>query len=128
MQRLGEDERGSASVEFVLVGTLLTLLTLAVVQLGLAVYVRNIVHDAAVDGAYHAALADRTPADGAERTAQILARSVGALDAHTSAVHTERLGMTTVEVRVVATLPLVGLFGIPAAMEVTGHAPVEAFD
>ena len=58
MRRLRDDDDGSSAVEFVLVGTLLTLLTLAVLQLALAVYIRNVVHDAAVEGAYHGALAD----------------------------------------------------------------------
>ena len=48
-------------------GTLLTVVTLAVLLFGLAVYVRNVVHDAAVEGAFHAALADTTLAEGAER-------------------------------------------------------------
>ena len=52
-----DDEGGASPVEFVLVGTLLTMLTLGVLQLGLAIYVRNVLHDAAVEGAYHAALA-----------------------------------------------------------------------
>ena len=69
---------GSSPVEFVLVGTLLTLLTLGVLQFGLAVYVRNVVHDAAVEGAYHAALADTSLADGADRTREIVSRTVGA--------------------------------------------------
>ena len=46
MRRLRDDDDGSSAVEFVLVGTLLTLLTLAVLQLALAVYIRNVVHDA----------------------------------------------------------------------------------
>ncbi len=71
------DDRGSSPVEFVLVGTLLTVLTLGVLQLGLAVYVRNVVHDAAVEGAYHAALADTSLEDGAARTRAIIARTVG---------------------------------------------------
>ena len=33
-----------------------------------------------------------------------------------------------VQVTVVATLPLVGLLGVPAGMEVTAHAPRESFD
>lgn len=127
MPMLREDDRGAAAVEFVLVGTLLTLLTLAVIQLALFVYVRNVVHDAAVDGAYHAALADRTPSDGAARTAALLAQSVAALDAETTAAESLSLGVPTVEVRVVATFPLVGLFGIPAALEVVGRAPAEQF-
>ena len=61
-----------------LVGTLLTVLTLGVLQFGLAIYVRNVVHDAAVEGAYHAALADTSLAEGAQRTREIVARTVGA--------------------------------------------------
>ena len=76
------DDRGSSPVEFVLVGTLLTLLTLGVLQFGLAVYVRNVVHDAAVEGAHHAALADTSLADGADRTRDIVARTVGGEYAH----------------------------------------------
>ena len=40
------DATGSAPVEFVLVGLLLTVLTLGVLQLALAVYVRNVVQGA----------------------------------------------------------------------------------
>lgn len=112
-----------------LVGTLLTLLTLGVLQFGLAVYVRNVVHDAAVEGAYHAALADTSLDDGAQRTRDIVSRTVG--DAYAADVTVREisdLGHAAVEVRVAATLPLVGLLGAPRTMEVTAHAPVESFD
>lgn len=129
MRRLRGDETGSAPVEFVLVGTLLTVLTLAVVQLALAVYVRNVVHDAAVEGAYHGALADTGPAEGATRTERLIAAAVGTgLDPRVSAAETRGAGGAQIEVTVVATLPLVGLFGIPAGLEVTAHAPRESFD
>nr|WP_235560192.1 TadE/TadG family type IV pilus assembly protein [Microbacterium sp. Leaf288] len=130
--RLGADLRddaGASPVEFVLVGTLLTVLTLGVLQFGLAVYVRNVVHDAAVEGAYHAALADTTLADGAQRTRDIVGRAIGAEYATEVRVQeSAALGQRTVEVRVQATLPLVGLLGAPRGMEVTAHAPVESFD
>lgn len=129
MRRLRGDDGGSAPVEFVLVGTLLTVLTLAVVQLALAVYVRNVVHDAAVEGAYHGALADTTPADGAARTARLIDAAVGgALVAEVSAVGTDGAAGPQVAVTVVATLPLVGLLGVPAGLEVTAHAPRQSFD
>ncbi len=54
------------------------MLTLGVLQLGLAIYVRNVLHDAAVEGAYHAALADTSLADGVRRTTEIVSRTVGA--------------------------------------------------
>jgi Flp pilus assembly protein TadG len=123
------DDRGSSPVEFVLVGTLLTLLTLGVLQFGLTVYVRNVVHDAAVEGAHHAALADTSLADGVERTREIVSRTVGAgYAAEIGVDETTALGHPAVRIDVRATLPLVGLLGVPRLMEVTAHAPVESFD
>lgn len=123
------DESGSSPVEFVLVGALLTVLTLGVLQFGLAVYVRNVVHDAAVEGAYHAALADTSLDDGARRTRDIVSRTVGAEYATEVDVReTAALGHASVEVTVRAVLPLVGLLGAPRTMEVTARAPIESFD
>jgi len=121
------DERGSSPVEFVLVGTLLTLLTLAVLQLALAIYVRNVVHDAAVEGAYYAALADTAPAEGAERTRLAITRAVGASYAEDVEVGTaDAGGQQIIEVRVRTTLPMLGLIGLPYALEVEAHAPMES--
>lgn len=121
------DERGSSPVEFVLVGSLLTVLTLAVLQLGLAIYVRNVVHDAAAEGAHYAALADTSLEDGAERTRVAIARAVGDTYAQDVSVsRSEELGYPTVAVRVSTTLPIIGLVGIPFALEVEADAPVES--
>lgn len=116
------DERGSSSVEFVLVGALLTALTLAVLQLGLAVYVRNVLHDAAVEGAYHAALADVGPEGGAERTRLVIARAIGSAYAQDVSAS---LSGGDVRVTVRSATPVVGLIGIPGSLEVTARAPVE---
>ena len=116
-------------MEFVLVGTLLTVLTLAVMQLGLAIYVRNVLHDAAVEGAYHAALADTSVEDGTRRTSEIIGRTVG--EEYASDVRAEQragFGDPVVEVTVRAPFPLVGLLGVPRMLEVTAHAPLESFD
>jgi hypothetical protein len=122
-----QDERGSSPVEFLLVGTLLTVLTLAVLQLAFAVYVRNVVHDAAVEGAYHAALADTGLDEGAERTRDVITRAVGAGYAEEiTVVHSERLGYPMIDVRVRTTLPVIGLLGVPRVWEVEAHAPEES--
>lgn len=124
-----EDEGGASPVEFVLVGTLLTILTLGVLQLGLAIYVRNVVHDAAVEGAYHAALADTSLADGARRTAEIVSRTVGSEYASDVAVEaTAELGHPSVLVTVRCPFPLIGLLGMPRILEVSAHAPLESLD
>ncbi len=125
-RRVLDDEAGSAPVEFVLVGALLTVLTLAVVQLGLAVYVRNVVHDAAVEGAFHAALADTSLAEGGERTREIVTRAVG--DAYASDISAVQIDAGTVRVTVRATLPLLGLLGAERALEVSADAPVESLE
>lgn len=116
-------------MEFVLVATLLTALTLAVLQLGLALYVRNVVHDAAVEGAHVAALADTTIGEGVDRTRGIITRAVG--DAYAGDVSAREIragGYDVVRVTVRTSLPVAGLFGIPQAMEVTGSAPVESLE
>lgn len=123
------DDDGSSPVEFVLVGALLTALTLAVLQFALAVYVRNVVHDAAVEGAFHAALADTTLDEGAERTRDIISRTVGETFASDIEVReTSTAGQPTIGVTVRTTLPLLGLLGAPQAMEVVAHAPAETLE
>ncbi len=114
-------------MEFVLVGSLLTVLTLAVLQLGLAIYVRNVVHDAAVEGAHYAALADTTLLEGAERTKLSIARAVGESFADDITVaESDHLGYPTAVITVRTTLPVIGLLGVPYAMEVEADAPLES--
>ncbi|MDQ4214109.1 pilus assembly protein [Microbacterium capsulatum] len=121
------DDRGSSPVEFVLVGALLTALTLGVLQFALAVYVRNVVHDAAVEGAHVAALADTDPGEGVQRTELVIGRAIGGDYARDVSVReTTALGVPTMEITVRTSLPVIGLIGIPAALEVTGRAPAES--
>lgn len=129
LRRLVRDERGSAVVEFVLVGVLLTVLTLSVMQLGLALLIRNTVHDAAGEGARFAALADNGLADGVARSTELLTVALGPSYAgDVTASYTTYLGYPAVAVTVRAPLPLVGLIGIDEALEVTAHAAVEPLD
>ena len=123
------DDSGSAVVEFTLVGVLLTVLTLAVIQLGLALHVRNTVLDAAAEGARFGALADNHPADGLTRTRELITEAIGADYATDVAVGTgEWQGHPSVIVSVRTTLPVVGLLGVPGGLEVTGHAARETLE
>lgn len=123
------DDSGSAVVEFTLVGVLLTVLTLAVIQLGLALHVRNTVLDAAAEGARFGALADNHPSDGLARTRELITQAIGADYATDVAVGTgEWRGHPSVIVSVRTTLPVVGLLGVPGGLEVTGHAARETLD
>lgn len=118
---------GSAVVEFTLVGVLLTVLFLALLQLGLALHVRNTLAASAAEGARVAANADRTPADGEATTRRLIRDSLADsfADGVTSGFETVG-GVPTVFVQVDATLPMVGLLGPPRGIRVRGHALDEA--
>jgi hypothetical protein len=120
------DDAGSATVEFVLVGALLTVLTLSVIQLCLALLIRNTVLDAASEGARYGALADNTLGDGVERTRDLITAAIGPGYARdiTIARGTYR-GHPADIVTVKTPLPLIGLIGIQDGLEVHGHAAME---
>ena len=123
------DDRGSAPAEFVMVGALLTVLALSVLQLGLALHVRNTVLDAAAEGARFGALADNTLADGAARTRDLITAAIGAGYANdVTATAGSYLEHPAVSVTVRTPLPLIGLVGIDGGLEVTGHAAKETLD
>lgn len=124
--RPADGERGSAPVEFILVGVLLTMLTLGVVQFALAMHVRNVVQDAAVDAAFYAALADTTPAEAEARARAAVERGVGRdLISFVAIVPGSLRGLDTVRVHIAATLPLVGFVGPGQGTLVTADAPAE---
>lgn len=129
MRTLLSDDRGSSAVEFLLVSIVLTALTLGVLQFAVAVYLHNLTHDAAVEGAYFAALADVDVSEGAVRTRAILDRTVGGGFVGSATARLIGQGETAmVEIRVTTHLPLVGFFGIPEAWEVTARAPRESLE
>lgn len=108
---------------------LLTALALAVVQLALALHVRNTVLDAAAEGARYAALAGADDADGVERTRELISAAISADYAQdVTAERTSVDGIPVVAVTVRATMPVVGLIGVDHGMEVTGHAAVERLE
>lgn len=119
-------DSGAAVVDFVLVGALLTLVFLGVVQLGVVLHVRNTLVDCASEGARYGAFADRSPADGAQRTRELIAMSLSAGYAgDVRAGHADVAGLRTVEVTVSAPLPLIGLFGPSRTLTVSGHGVEE---
>lgn len=123
------DEQGSAAAEFVLVGALLTVLTLSVIQLGLALHIRNTVLDAAAEGARFGALADNELADGVSRTRDLITAAIGETYAHdVTASLGSYLGHPASILTVRAPLPLIGLVGIEGGLEVSGHAAIETLD
>ena len=119
-------EQGSAVVDFVLVGGLLTMFFLAIIQLTLILHVRNTLIDAAASGARYGTLADRGPADAEERTRSLIGSALNAGFAEqvsTSEVTVQ--GLRSLEVTVRAPMPVIGLIGPRGMLEVKGHAAVQ---
>lgn len=109
-----------------MVAALLTVLTLSVLQLGLALHIRNTVLDAAAEGARYASLADNGLADGEQRTRDLIRTALGA--GYAGDIHSafgSFLGQPAVSITVRAPLPLIGLVGPGDGLEVSGHAAVE---
>lgn len=112
-----------------MVGALLTVLTLSVIQLGLALHIRNTITDAAAEGARFGALADNSLADGIVRTRELITTALGPGYAqNVTASYGSYLGHPAAIVTVSAPLPLIGLIGIEGGLEVSGHAAVETLN
>ena len=123
--RAADREQGSAAVEFVLVGTLVVLIGLAVLQLVLALHVRNTLMSSAYEGARHGARADRTLADGVARSEEMARAALVEREILATATRSSEDGAEGVVVSIEAAVPLVGLWG-PGTMRVEARAFDEA--
>ncbi len=120
-----EGDDGAAPVDFVLLAGLLTLLFLMVVQLGVALHVRNVLSSAAAEGARYGANADLSDHSGAaaEQTRAIISTELaGRFAAGVKASVVDVGGVPAVEVDVSAPLPLIGMWGSARTVHVRGHA------
>lgn len=117
---------GSAVVDFVLVSLVLVPLVLGIVQLALVLHVRNTLTAAASEGARYGATVDRGPDEAQERT-RLQARQAVAARFTRDVVAEERDvdGVPTMEVRVRAVVPPLGLWGPGVSLDVVGHAVEE---
>lgn len=121
-------ERGSAVVEFVMVGVLLVLLLLMVLQLAVYLHVRNVVAASAAEGARHGANADVADPQGeaAARTSQIVTQALGggmAARLTYDVGFDQAAGAELVRVRVTGAVPSVFAgFGPEIPIDVAGRA------
>lgn len=121
------DERAAAVVDFVLALVVLLPLFLGVLQVALVLHVRNTLTAAASEGARYAATADRPLEAGAARTRAQIAGALAARFARDVTVTQAAVqGAPGVEVRVVAEVPPLGLWGPAVRLVATGHAIEEA--
>ena len=118
-------QEGSAVVDFVLVGALVTVIFVALFQLTLALHVRNTVTDAASSAARYGALGDRNLDDARERARTLVAGALGPGYVQEVSAGVESLnGVEILCVSIRAPLPVLGLLGPPQSLEVTGRAAI----
>ena len=120
-------EEGSAVVDFVLVGVLVIAVALALIQLALGLHVRNVVTDAAGEGARRAALVGGTEAEAEQRVRALTGSAL--TEDYVDSVTVSRTtadGVAVVQVDVTAPVPVLGLLGPGGTLHVTGHAVDEA--
>jgi Flp pilus assembly protein TadG len=121
----GTGADGAAPVDFVLLAGLLTAIFLMILQLGIALHVRNVLASAAAEGARYGANADFTDhGDAADKrtreiiTTELAARFADGVTATVLPAGTDAV----VEVDVSAPMPLFGLWGTARTIHVRGHA------
>lgn len=114
-------------VDFVFVGVLVVGVAVAVLQLALGLYVRNVLVDAAGEGARRAALLGGTEVEAAARVEALAdAALVDGYVEQVTVTRGEVGGVGVVTATVVAPLPVVGFLGLGGTLTVTGHAVDEA--
>ena len=119
-------DRGSAVADFVLVGALLSVLFVALLQVGLTLYVRNTLISCASEGARLGARADADPGAGLARTRELIASTLSSRFAEHVTAHVVLAdGVRVLSVRVVAPLPVIGLLGSGQHFDVVGRAFLE---
>ena len=121
------EESGSAVVDFVMVGALVIVVFVALLQVALGVYARNVLTDAAGDGARRAALVGGTEAEARRRVQTLSDAALRRGYVDTVTVSRVPSGdLTIVEVTVKAPFPLLGLLGPGGTLTVTGRAVDES--
>ena len=120
---IGDRESGSAVADFAMVSGLLSLLFLAVFQLGLALHIRNTLISCASEGARYGARADATPQEGVERAGQLIRASLADQYAdNVTAMTTTVDGVRVLQIRVRAPLPVLGALGPDRLLSVEARA------
>jgi Flp pilus assembly protein TadG len=115
-------ERGAAVVEFVLVSVVAVVLAMALAQLGLFLWERNVLMGSLSEGARVAATEGRSVADGRRVAIELLRRSAGGRVARAVPIEGEARGGLVV-LRAEGTLPsfVPGVPGLPVRMTAHMH-------
>jgi len=106
-----------------MVSGLLSLLFVAVFQLGLALHIRNTLISCASEGARYGARADATSQDGVARAGQLIRASLPDRYAdNVTAENTMVDGISVLRIRIEAPLPVLGPLGPDRVLSVQARA------
>ena len=119
-------EAGSAVADFVLVSALVSVVFVAILQVGLTLHVRNTLISCASEGARLGARGGSSPREGATRTRELISASLSPRFAEdvSADVITEG-GVPVVAIRVRAPLPVLGALGPDDGLDLVGRAFLE---
>ena len=116
-------ERGSAPVEFVLVGVLLVAVALTALQIAFVAHIRAVAIDSAIAGAAHAALADTADSEGVVRATELVTSGVAvSLVRSVTVTSGEVAGKPIASVAIRLGVPIIGPWITVAETDVTGRA------
>ena len=125
-RRARSDERGSAVVDFVLVLLVLLPLVLGILQVALALHVRNTLASAAAEGARHAAVAGSSAPAGQAKVQELVSGALSADFVRSVSVRPALVGGAPgYEAVVTADVGLLGFGGAGVPVRVSGHAVAE---
>jgi hypothetical protein len=120
-------ERGSAPVEFVLVGVLLVAVALTVLQIAFIAHIRALAIDSAIAGAAHAGLADTADSEGVDRAIELVTSGIAASLVRSVSISSgEAAGRAIASVTIRLAVPAIGPWLSIAETEVTGRSFREA--
>lgn len=115
-------DRGSATLDFVLVAPLVAVLALGVVQVAITMHIRSTLAAAAAEGARTAAAWGASPLHGTQRARELMADNLaGDVVTAVSTRYERREGLPVATVRIDGRIPLLGLLG-PQGLSVEGSA------
>lgn len=119
---MAKSESGSEVVSHALVQLLVLILVTAILQLGFALYIRNVALDAASEGARYQALQGATPTQTYTRVQGLLDGGLGAGESQVSISEHSVGDRQQVTVRITTRLPILGPWGLPNALKVEASA------
>ena len=126
MLRRFDADRGNAPAEFVLVGTLLVALALAVIHVALVIHVRHVLHASAWEGARYASYYGTEPGEGRTLTIDLINQALSPSYSTDVTISEASVGGEPgVSVRVRAPIPTLGLWSLGGDMSVEASVPLE---